>query len=527
MKKSQFHILILLCLAMLSAAGCGESRERERQQDSVIVAMPVSSEPEEGFNPVYGWGAGEHVHEPLIQSTLFRTNQSLALEKDLAVDYQVSEDGLCWSVTIREDAVFTDGEPLTAEDVAFTYNQCRDHSSVNDFTMLREAAAVGTYQVEFRLNRPYSIWPYTMAHVGIVPEHAYDEGYGRNPVGSGRYILKQWDQEQQVILEANPDYYGEKPKMEQVIVLFMTEEAAMAAALAGNVDVAYTAAAYAGQVPGQYFLLEAETVDNRGINLPTVARQEQDGQALGNDFLCEVEVRRAMNLGIDREALIDHVLAGYGTPAYSVCDRLPWDQESARVEYDPKRAEALLTEAGWKPGAEGIREKAGVKAAFTLMFHPEDSLRQALAEEVKNQLKALGIEVTTEAAGWDTAYDKAQSQPLVWGWGAHTPMELYNLYHSKGDGYAQYSPYRNETVDAYMDAALACGSLEESYQLWKQAQWDGSTGITQEGDLPWLWLCNVKHLYFVKEGLQVAEQKIHPHGHGWSLVNNVDAWSWE
>ena len=93
-------------------------------------------------------------------------------------------------------------------------------------------------------------------------------------------------------------------------------------------------------------------------------------------------------------------------------------------------------------------------------------------------------------------------------------------------GSAQYSPYSNETVDVYMDEALAADSLEESYELWQKAQWDGSTGVTQEGDIPWVWLCNVDHLYYVRDGLQIAEQKIHPHGHGWSLVNNVDQWSY-
>lgn len=118
----------------------------------------------------------------------------------------------------------------------------------------------------------------------------------------------------------------------------------------------------------------------------------------------------------------------------------------------------------------------------------------------------------------------------MWGWGAHTPMELYNIYHSlegRGIGQAEYSPYSNEQVDQYMDQALSTGSLEDSYELWKKAQWDGTTGITQEGDIPWIWLCNIDHLYFVRDGLRVAEQKIHPHGHGWSIVNNVDQWSWE
>ena len=161
------------------------------------------------------------------------------------------------------------------------------------------------------------------------------------------------------------------------------------------------------------------------------------------------------------------------------------------------------------------------------MFNNGDSVRQALAEDTANQLAKLGIEVTVEGVGWDTAYDRAQSDPMIWGWGAHTPMELYNIYHTMGDAKtAQYSPCANASVDSYMDQALAASSGTESYELWKKAQWDGTTGITQEGDIPWIWLCNIDHLYFVRDGLQVAEQKIHPHGHGWSIVNNVDQWSW-
>lgn len=140
-------------------------------------------------------------------------------------------------------------------------------------------------------------------------------------------------------------------------------------------------------------------------------------------------------------------------------------------------------EAGWKEGEDGIREKDGVKAEMTLMFSNGDSVRQALAEDTANQLKELGISVKTEGVGWDTAYDRAQGEPLMWGWGAHTPMELYNIYHTiKDSGSAEYSPYANETVDKYMDEALKSSSLEESYDLWKKAQWDGTTGITQEGD---------------------------------------------
>lgn len=544
MKKKLLSLLLSGVLILGGCTGCGSSNQEsvsssassaaqeqaEEELSSVVVAMGPTSEPEAGFDPAFGWGAGEHVHEPLIQSTLTVTNTDLTIGYDLATDVSVSEDGLTWTVTIRDDVFFTDGEPLTAQDVAFTYNTVKETSSVNDFTMLDHAQALDETTVVFHMTRAFSIWPYTMAVVGIVPEHAYDPAaYGSNPIGSGRYILKQWDRGQQVILEANPDYYGEAPNIQRVTVLFMEEDAAFLAAQAGQVDVAYTSATYSDQQVEGYSLAAYASVDNRGFNLPAVPAGEtnENGVAIGNDFTSDVLVRRALNIGVDRQEMIDNVLNGYGSPAYSVCDQMPWYNPASEVEYDPEGAAALLDQAGWVLGSDGIREKDGVKAELTLLYSNGDSVRQALTADFASQMEELGISCTIEGVGWDTAYDRALSTPLLWGWGAHSPMELYNIYHTiSSTGSAQYSPYANETVGSYMDQALACSDLEESYRLWQQAQWDGETGVTQEGDIPWVWLVNIDHLYWVRDGLQVAEQKIHPHGHGWSIVNNVDQWSW-
>ena len=534
----------LVLSAAFAASGCGrgsegtgaaartsaQAAEQRARAGEVVVAMDPNSEPAAGFDPAYGWGAGEHVHEPLIQSTLTVTNPDLTIGYDLATDYSVSEDGLIWTVTIRDDVSFTDGEPLTADDVAFTYNTVKDASSVSDFTMLDYAEAADDRTVVFHMNRPFSIWPYTMAVTGIVPEHAYDSAtYGASPIGSGRYILKQWDRGQQVILEANPDYYGGEPLMKKVTILFMEEDAAFLAAQAGQVDLAYTSATYSDQQIEGYALASYATVDNRGFNLPAVPEQtDAQGRTVGNDLTADVRVRRAINMGIDRQEMIDHVLNGYGSPAYSVCDQMPWYSEASEVEYDPEGAAALLDEAGWKTGDDGVREKDGVKAELNLLYSAGDSVRQALAADFADQLGKLGISCTLEGVGWDTAYDRALSDPLIWGWGAHTPMELYNIYHTAaGSDSALYSPYASDAVDRYMDQALAQNDLETSYQLWQQAQWDGTEGVTWEGDIPWVWLVNIDHLYWVRDGLQVAEQKIHPHGHGWSVVNNVDQWTWK
>lgn len=473
--------LFPLVFCVLLLAGCAAPAPAEvSPKDEVVVVLSIEAEPESGFDPAYGWGAGEHVHEPLIQSTLTVTNADLTVGFDLATSLSASGDGLTWAVDIRNDAVFSDGVPLTAQDVAFTYNTLKETTSVSDFTMLDSAEAQDDETVLFHLNKPFSIWPYTMSTVGILPQHAYDPAlYGGAPVGSGRYLLQQWDRGQQVILRANPRYYGEAPAMKKVTVLFLSEDAAHLAAQAGQADLVYTSAPYAGGAVAGYSLLSVDTVDNRGINLPKLPQN----------------VREAIDMGIDRETLIRNVLDGHGTPAYSVCDGLPWGNPAPANRYDPEGAKALLD-----------REVESV--ALNLLYPAGDAVRQGLAAELTNQLNTLGVAATYEAVGWDTAYDRAEAEPLIWGWGAHTPMEVYNIYHGA-----------SAAVDALLDEALSAPTAEASYPLWQGAQ--------ARDETTWVWLVNVNHLFWVRDGLQVAEQKIHPHGHGWSVVNNVDRWSWE
>lgn len=523
------------CAGVLSACGGngadGSSSANDTEVKSqVIVAMNMNSEPAAGFDPFVSWGCGEHVHEPLIQSTLITTDANLEFVNDLATEYYCADDGMTWYFTIREDAKFTDGEPLSASDVAFTINGIIESEAAEaDLSMVEKAVATDDTHVEITMAKPYNALLYTLAVVGIVPEHAHGEDYGANPIGSGRYMLEQWDRGQQVILKANPDYYGEAPKMERVVVVFMEEDAALAAVRAGQVDIAYTSATYSDQTSEGYELFACETVDSRGISLPSIAagQTKADGAneyPAGNDVTCDLAVRRAINYGVDRQAMIDNVLNGYGTPAYSVCDSSPWGSPDMKVETDVEAAKKLLDEAGWALGEDGIRSKDGVRAAFDMYYASDDSVRQALAAEFADQMKELGIEVSIKGASWDDIYPHEFSTPILWGWGSNAPTELYELTYSQGWG--NYACYDNAEIDSYLEEALAVPYIEDSYELFQKAQWDGTQGVAPQGAATWVWLANVDHLYFKRTGLEVAEQKPHPHGHGWSLVNNVDRWSW-
>lgn len=504
-----------------------------QEASQVIVTMTPGSEPAAGFDPMRSWGCGEHVHEPLIQSTLITTDVNLEFANDLATSYECSDDGMTWTFTIRDDVLFSDGEPLSAQDVAFTINGIiASEAAEADLSSVREARVVDDVTVELLMEKPNNALLYTLAVVGIVPAHAYGPDYGANPIGSGRYVLEQWDQGQQVILSANPTYYGEAPKMQRVVVVFMEEDASLAAAQSGQVDVAYTSATLAASKPSGYELLECKTVDSRGISLPSVPASSPDkveGDAVypvGNDVTCDLTLRQALNYGIDRERMIEHVLNGYGTVAWSVGDGMPWSSPDMAVEVDAARARQMLDDGGWAAGADGIREKDGVRAAFDLYYSAGDSVRQALASDFADQCRELGVEVTVKGASWDDIYPHQYSDPVLWGWGSNAPVELYELTHSLGWG--NYASYESDAVDANLDAARAQSVVEDSYAYYQRAQWDPDTrtGVAPQAASTWVWLANVDHLYFQKEGLQVARQKPHPHGHGWSLVNNVDQWSW-
>lgn len=519
------------CAGRQGAGGSSDSVVTPKGSTQVVIAMNPTSEPAAGFDPLVAWGCGEHVHEPLIQSTLITTDEDLNFVNDLATDYLCSSDGLVWTFTIRDDVVFSDGEPLSARDVAFTVNGVIDSAmSEADLSMVDRAVAVSDTVVELHLNKPHNALLYTLAVLGIVPEHAYGPEYGRNPIGSGRYVLERWDKGQQVIFTANPKYYGRKPSMERVVVVFMDEDAALAAVQKGEVDIAYTYATHARQAFEGYELAAYKTVDSRGVSLPSVpaggTKLVEGDMAFntGNDVTADVAVRRAVNCGLDRDAVIEHVLDGYGKVAYSVGDGMPWSSPDMKVELDREKAARLLDEAGWKRGEDGVRSRDGVRAAFDIWYSSDDSVRQALANEFANQMAELGLEVTPRGGSWDEIYLHQFSQPVLWGWGSNSPVEVYELNYSTGWG--NYSCYENEITDAYLDEALAQTDVEASYEYWRKAMWDGVEGVAPQGAATWAWIANVDHLYFKREGLDVAHQKPHPHGHGWSLVNNVDAWSW-
>jgi peptide/nickel transport system substrate-binding protein len=223
-------------------------------------------------------------------------------------------------------------------------------------------------------------------------------------------------------------------------------------------------------------------------------------------------------------------LEGYGSPAYTSVDGLPWwNPETVFEDANIDGAKKLLQDSGWEDtDGDRILEKGSLKAEFSLYYPADDAIRQSLAIAVADMIKPLGINIKVEGESWDTIEQKMYSNAVLMGWGSHDPHEMYNVYSSKYAGVDYYNTgfYKNKTVDEYFEKALGATNETEAMEFWKKAQWDGTTGLSAKGDAPWAWLVNIDHLYLVKDGLDIGEQRIHPHGHGFPVTNNIEEWKW-
>lgn len=521
-----------LLLTGLSLTGCSSkttetnsSVEKNKDELVIYVGHGMASG---GYDPITGYGTSGGVN--IFHSTLLKFDKDINLQNDLATDYSISDDGLKYTFKLREDVKFSDGKPLTADDVVFTYSKAKESGSSVDLTMVENVVAKDKYTVEFTLNKRYSPFASTTALLGIVAKHAYNDNYSDNPIGSGPFKVAQLDKDQQLIVVPNEYYYGDKSEFKKITILDLDEEAALASAKSGELDVVMVNPEYSKEKVEGMKLESLKTVDNRGINLPVIPEKTlEDGTIIGNNVTSDFAIRKALNIGIDRKTIIENALNGVGVPAYGEVDALPWFNEETKFE-DNKVDEAIkvLEEAGWVDSdKDGIREKNGQKAEFKITGRTDDLQRYNLAVALSEDAKKLGINIVAQAKAWDECKKIMRSTPTVYGSGNYSPIALYNTNYSKAErvGFQDISSYENAKVDSYIEKALEATSMEEAIENWKLAQWDGKTGI--DGDYPFLWMVNIDHTYFVKDGLSLGNQLIHPHGHGVPILANLNEWTFK
>lgn len=513
-------------LALLS--GGFSSMALAAQPVPAELKLAIGSEPTEGFDPLLGWSHGSYL---LLHSPLLKQNADLSWQNVLTQAVTPNQDGKGWLIRLKPDLTFSNGAPLTAEDVAFTYNSAAQGGGKIDMGNFVSAKVLSPTEVAITLSAPQSTFVNVLGSLGIVSKRDYDaKAYARHPVGAGPYRLVSFLPGQQLVVEANPYYAGGNNDFKRLVFVFIDEESAYAAAQSSQLDVVRIAPSLAPTVPASLKLWVRPSVENRGIvfPIPPAGGKDAKGYPIGNDVTSDVAVRRAINYAIDRKLLADQLLEGHAIPAYSAVEGLPWlNKATAFKDGDAAHANALLDEAGWKMGSDGIRHKGNLRAAFTLWYTSGDSTRRDLAEAVRAMLKPIGLEVSLKSGSWEQVEREMHANPVLMGWGSLDPMELYHHYQSGSGGVEFYNPgyYSNPVVDGHLKQALDAPNWQAAVPFWQQVEWDGKTGAGVQGDAAWAWLLNVQHTYLANRCIDLGKGAPEIHG-SWSLLNNLQDWRW-
>lgn len=491
-----------------------------------VLKIALGSEPITGFDPILGWGK---YGNPLFQSTLLKRDKELNFVGDLATEWRLTNEKLTWIVTLRNDVVFSNGVPLTAEDVAFTYNQILAQGGTHDLSALQMAESLTPTSVAFHLKHCDITFLDRLSSIGIVPKNYYlaqkkaPTKYGSLPIGSGPYILNTWEKGQYVSMSINPNYYGKKPVFMHMVAVFGSEESRFLQLKTHQLHLSVIPHRYANQSVKGYKLWSIPTLDNRGIVWPMTHKKGSNMTFVSSD----PAIREAFEHLIDKQLIVEKLLDGYATPAYSIADNMPWGQDTTSLKpaaIDTKNISANLEKAGWvDSNGNGTIDKQGYEASFTLLYNAGDSVREQLALAVSAMATQVGIHIDVKGQEWNAIAQQMTTTPVLMGFGSHSPSELNYVYHSDFAHTDFYNSggYHNPHVDIAINNALKADTWEQSFPFWQQAQ----RYIQQ--DRPWTWLVNIKHLYMADRCLDLGKPMTEPHDHGWPLTANIEEWRWQ
>jgi len=408
----------------------------------------------------------------IFESLLRYNPDEFKLEPWLAESYEVSDDGLETSFRLRDDIHFSDGHPITADDVIFSYetivNPGVDAASLaNYYRDIDRVEKINDREVKFYMKRVYFKSLEFCSGMDILPEHIYkfddpDEFNKRisNPVGSGPYVFERWDVGREIVLRRSEQYWGKKPKIAKIVYPFITNDTAAIQSLrAKNID-------YMRPLPDQYTELCSDgkfTKDFQCLSYwhPGVG-YFWIGWNQDRPFFKDRRVRLAMTHLVDREKIRDYLLKNPEAQIPTGNFYIYGPQYDSSIEpwpYDPHRAKELLDEAGWvDTDGDGIRDKDGVPFRFRYTIVSDLQLHEQMAKLMKDEAAKVGIEVTIEPYEGSVFFQRIQDREfdaVNMAWAGGLAGDPYQIWHSSqiGNRGSNYVGFRNAEADAIIEEA--------------------------------------------------------------------------
>jgi len=472
-KKALIASCILLFSLLLTACGGGSSSKNSSGQTVLKIATQSYDFAQAGFNPYNGHPNAGVLG--LVYETLYFVNiNDGSFTPMLATNYQWNSDNTQVTFTIRQNVKWSDGQPFTADDVAFTFNLMKQYPTADSngvWSYLKDVTASDANTVVMTFQKAYPPELVTIAgHVYIIPKHVFasvgdpTKYLTDKPVGTGPFTLSKY-QTDLAVYTKNPSYWqADKVKIDQIRYPEYKDNSTLELALPkGEVDWA----GYFSPTLQQDFVAKDPT-HNRlfmdAINLYSICVNQQDPMVGGPAGL---PVRLALSAAIDRNAIAAQATAGLEPPGSVTGLVLPTASSWLAPQYaslpttaNSTQAEKYLTDAGYTKGSDGIYQKNGKRLSLTLRSVDSYSDWNAAAQLIADQAKAVGIEIKNVTVGEDNYYTlrtdgKYDYQLQFCGMvGGPTPYYLYNQYLNSnqiGQGKFNFVAWKNAATDAYLN----------------------------------------------------------------------------
>jgi peptide/nickel transport system substrate-binding protein len=460
---------------------------------TIIAACSGASDPSSGDGPrdtlVFAASADATTLDPhnttdtesdqvimMMYETLIGFDDQMQIVPRLAERWDVGPDGVTWTFHLREGIRFHDGTPFNAEAVRLNFERVLDpeanHKRLILFNMFDRVEAVDDRTVRIVTKYPFGAFEPTMAHVSaaivnptVAAKSGKDFGLGADRAsGTGPYRIASWRKDQEIVLERNDDYWGEKGKTRRIVYRPIPEAAARVLALeAGDVDVIT-------RVPAADTARLERLPDLRVTKTPSVGMQQFRFNLTKKPFN-DTRVRLAISYAINRRAIVDNLVSSFARPSTSALTPIMRGYVNlGEIPYDPDRAKQLLKEAGLP---DGFKTK--------IWTTPRYPMGVELAEALAADLRKVGIECTIEVVEWGSMVqywaglppEKNPQEIFIMGAGASTAdadWGLRPIFRSAPTNENNYGYYSNAEFDRVIEAAMRETDAGKRQALYKRAQ---------------------------------------------------------
>ena len=515
----RFKFLVSLTVMTLVLSACGggvvtnvpATEPPSSATEAPATEPPAATEPAaltigwlgipDTLNPAYAFLTEAYIIFDLIYSPLVTEDKDGNYVGALAEEWSASDDGLTWTFTLNDGLKWHNGEPLIAEQVAWTINAIMENPDgwaalsnyTNGFASVTapddKTIVITTEQpianMEYRLSFLYAVYPPDFE--GFTTPEDLQNFPNDQPIGTGMFKVNTFDKDKGVLLlDANKDFAGGAPHLDQVIYqTFDTGDALIQALKAGDIDATIEVPESAFETVQGFEGVEAIASDGRSFTelIINSADPNHDPAPTANPALRDPAVRLAMETAINRQDLIDIVLQGLGSHGDTIVPPTLgggfWHNPNLDVvEFNIDAANQILEDAGYVMGSDGVREKNGTRLEFRLQFPSDEASYPRIADLLSDWFSQIGISATPEAVDPDALIASTtfvgDYDLVIWGWGSDPDPDFIlsvMLTDQFVEGGWSDSGYHNPEYDQlYLDQQAAVDRDERQQIIWKMQE---------------------------------------------------------